>query len=149
MEEFPYHDYTSGWTSSKPVPLNPKVLKKPVKENSPARNSSPMSQARLKDLCAEDKAKVGELVKRVALEKNQKEELQNKATQDLKEKEKELLKAKKINKKLQKEAEEIRQQFEKSKELLNTYKQMGVSQVSPVVTPQVASTSQQSWVPPA
>ncbi|CAG9324031.1 unnamed protein product [Blepharisma stoltei] len=95
-------------------------------------NNSPRpdtTQARLKDLCAEDKTKIGLLVKKAALEKSQRVKSELRAAKELKRKENELKKYKKLNKELQEKAETIKSQLEKSEELLNKYKHISVSSI--------------------
>lgn len=120
--------YTSGWTTSKSS-----MIKTHSKLHNDSENSyHEISQPRLKDLCADDKAKIGELVKKVALEKNQRLQIQNKVAKEMKDKQRELRNVKKLNKRLYEEAKNVRAQYEKSKEILEAYKQ--------IATPAILST---------
>jgi len=125
MEEF---EYTSGWTK-KPNHAKTnsadKAKKPPVKAaNKPVRDYSP---ARLKDLCAEDKARIGELVKRIALEKSQREELQNKTESEKKKYKQQLKSLQKENQQRLSEADELRKRVEKYSEMLEYYKNQGIA----------------------
>ncbi|CAG9332139.1 unnamed protein product [Blepharisma stoltei] len=153
MGDFPYSEYTSGWTNSKPTyqfakPSSSKE-KKPPKEQpriSPGKSLTfENTQATLKDLCSEDKAKVGELVKRLALEKSKREELEKKAMKEIKDKEKEIKKVRKANQKIQEEAEEVGKQLAKARELINSCQMISTPQ--PIATPVNLQQSLQSWNP--
>ncbi len=82
MEEFPYDKYvTTGWTTAKApkvksTTLARKALQAKAKdtEDSPSREVE--LEATLKDLIPEEKAKVGELVKKLATTKAEKDQLE-------------------------------------------------------------------------
>ena len=112
---------------SKPLP-KPKIL--PKQEISPNSSSRSDSQVRLSDLCPEDKAKIGELVKRLALEKSHREDTEQKFEQEKFEKEKQMRKLEKKNEKIRLEIEEMRIKYNKSKEILDTYTQNAQNHIS-------------------
>ena len=117
-----------SWTSSK-IPIKqsrplPKPKSKPLqKENLEATPPRSDSQVRLADLCPEDKARIGELVKRVALEKSQREETESKFDQEKRAKEKRIRKIAKENAKLLEEKQELIAKNEKLLEILESCKQ--------------------------
>ena len=135
MDSIPLHpshlkssENSLSWTSSR-IPVRqskpiPKPQSKPLqKENlvEPPRRSD--SQIRLADLCHEDKAKIGELVKRLALEKSQREETENKFDHDKRVKEKSIRKIARQNEKLLEEKQGLIEKNEKLLELIENYKQ--------------------------
>lgn len=135
MDSLPLHPShlksENSWTSSK-IPVKvakplPKSRPKTLKDPDTPKNDS---QIRLSDLCPEDKAKVGELVKRLALEKSQREETENKLDRGKREKEKELKKMRKQNEKIRAEKEQLIAKYEKTLEILDTYKQNSAMQSS-------------------
>jgi hypothetical protein len=77
----------------------------------------------LSDLGAEDKAKIGELIKSLALAKSQKREVEKKYEQMLYIKEKEKQQRIKENKMIKAENQEYKNKYEKSKEVIEAYKQ--------------------------
>lgn len=86
-------------------------------------SSLQQSEVRLTDLCPEDKARIGELVKRLALEKSQREESESKLEVEKEMKEKQLKRLAKENERIRNETRELKIKYDKSLEILETYKQ--------------------------
>lgn len=82
MEEFPYDKYvTTGWTTAKAprvksTTLARKALQAKAKDTDEAPSREVELKATLKDLIPEEKAKVGELVKKLATTKAEKDQLE-------------------------------------------------------------------------
>lgn len=122
------------------TPLSKSESKKTIRSPSPSRkplstnNKSPAnstSKVTLKDLCPEDKEKIGQLMNKLAIEKTQREEIEKKATEERSQLEKKLKKLKKEKLKLLEESEKLKSQFEKSLDLLKTYKTKSIAEVYP------------------
>lgn len=120
------------------VPLHPSHLKSsdswsakatkaqktiPNSKNKSKDSSLQQSEVRLTDLCPEDKARIGELVKRLALEKSQREESESKLEMEKQVKEKQLKRLAKENERIRNETRELKMKYDKSLEILETYKQ--------------------------
>jgi hypothetical protein len=121
MENLPLHPShlksSESFRTSKPQKL-PKS-KKTSKESSFLQTRG---EVRLTDLCPEDKARIGELVKRLALEKSQREETESRFEHEKEFKEKQLKRLAKENERIRAETREIQAKYEKSLEILETYK---------------------------
>ena len=82
MEEFPYDKYvTTGWTTAKaPKPKTTVLARKAIQGKPKDTDEAPSREhelkATLKDLIPEEKAKVGELVKKLATTKAEKDQLE-------------------------------------------------------------------------
>ena len=130
MENLPLHpshlkaSESSSFKSSKPSkPSKPLPKLHKSSKDSSFSNSRPEGEVRLTDLCPEDKARIGELVKRLALEKSQREEIESKFTSEKERKAKEMRKFAKENERMRAETRDLRAKYEKSLEILETYKQ--------------------------
>lgn len=107
----------------KPLP-KPKSKSKSQLQELPSPSFSKLdSEVRLTDLCPEDKARIGELVRRLALEKSQREDTESFYEQKIKSGEREKRKLEKEIEKIRASTEEYKHKYEKSMEILETYKQ--------------------------
>jgi hypothetical protein len=120
----------SSKSESRKTLRSPSPSRKPLSANnkSPANSTSKVT---LKDLCPEDKEKIGQLMNKLAVEKTQREEIEKKATEERSQLEKKLKKLKKEKLKLLEESEKLKSQFEKSLDLLKTYKTKSIAEVYP------------------
>jgi hypothetical protein len=88
---------------------------------------------RLQDLCPEDKARIGELLKKLAEEKAQRMQSQELIDKERRNYEKRLKRLKKENAKVKGESQDLKDKFEKSLTLLKTYKEQAQrTDLSPV-----------------
>lgn len=88
--------------------------------NSSISKEKPLNNVTLKDLCPEDKAKIGELVKKFALEKKEKEELLVKLEEKQRFFEESIKEIRKENEQVALESHELQEKFKHSINLLKT-----------------------------
>ena len=109
--------------NNKQIAKKPENFKKTLKNqrktsNSREREIIPSNAATLKDLCPEDKAKIGELIKKLAEEKQEKEELLRKLEEKHKIFESSMKEIRRENEQVALESMELKEKFRHSINLL-------------------------------